>query len=478
MKILLINSPFYSGEKKRISRSFPLGLGYLAATLLKNKINVETLDLSALEMNSDEVEARIKNFKGDLIGISALSTQYKYVKWLSRLIKKHRDIPIVLGNALATFNSTLVLRGTCVDICVIEEGEITFLNILKNLEALENVKGIVFKRNDSIVANPAQEYTQDLDTIDFPLRDIFPIEVYLKNSYIHGWPFNNLRIANIIAGRGCPYSCNFCSKIFKGTRLRSIPNIIKEVKFLKEKYNIKGLIFNDELLVINKKRVHELSDVIKPLGLKWQCQGRVDVVDKELLKHMKDAGCVSVGYGIESGSQKILQNMNKGIDISQSIKVIRDTMEAGIFPHIQMIYGYIGENDETVRQTIEFFSRIRCDHAGFFIATPLPNTQLMDYAIKKGFVRDEESYLESLESGYLPDKRDYINLSEFSDDVFLEKKKNMEESIVNNYRRYSRSIPGIWDRYLHYYKKYGIVNGLKLFSQRVNRSWKIEIVKN
>jgi anaerobic magnesium-protoporphyrin IX monomethyl ester cyclase len=221
------------------------------------------------------------------------------------------------------------------------------------------------------------------------------------------------------------------------------------------------------LLIINKERAYKIADALKPLKLKWQCQGRVNVVDRDLLRHMKDAGCVTIGFGIESGSQTILNSMNKKIDVRESARAVTLAYECGIHPHIQMIYGYIGENQETVLETMEFFKKIRSNHGGFFVATPLPCTQLMQYAKEKGFITDEEEYLTHLENGYLPQNTFAYNFSEFPDEAFLKEKKLMERTIQDNYRKDMCTLGGAAVRLTRYYRKYGIANGLRLLTQKL-----------
>ncbi len=279
---------------------------------------------------------------------------------------------------------------------------------------------------------PAQPYIKDLDAIPFPAWNLFPITVYLNTpKYPEAY---GLKTMNLITSRGCPFNCNFCSKTFSGVRMRSIDNIIEEIKELKRLYNIRALHFTEELVMMNKQRMMELCDALKPMKLKWVCQGRTNFVDYEMLKKMEEAGCVRVGYGIESGSQKILNNMNKAQTVEMCDKAIRLTKKAGLIPVIQMMFGYPGETRETIKETIDFCDRVHAQpNAGeFFITTPLPGTQLYDYALQKGLIGDEEKYLERLTGcGEL-----LVNFTDFSDEEFMKLKKETENAIARNYSRY------------------------------------------
>ena len=459
MKVLLIQPPHYYGKKTRLPSFFPLGLGYIARALKNNSYDTEIFDIWANQFSNDEVVEKIKTSHINVIGISALSSQYYYVKWLVGQIRKYQPkSKIVLGGALASLSPEIVLSNTETDICVLGEGEHTFVNLLKNIEDYSNVKGIYYKKRNSIKKNPMQEYIKDLDTLDFPAWEMFQTDVYVKNSYLTSsyYPLN-IGVMNIVCGRGCPWNCNYCSKTFTGTRLRSIDNVISEIKELIHRYNIKGIFFNDELLAINKERVFELCEKIKPLKLKWQCQARVNLVDYDLLTKMKSAGCVSVGYGVESGSQTILNNMNKKVNVKQAEDAIKNTYRAGIFPMIQMMYGYPGENRNTLNDTVNFFKRTKAFYFGkFFITTPLPGTKLYDSCLNKGQITDEEKYLLTLDAGYHSERESLINLSDLKKADFYKLKKKTEKRI---YLNSIISKPLFSLKFLYYnIKKYGWVN--------------------
>lgn len=433
---MLIQPPHHYGGWERFPRSFPLGLAYIAKSVLNAGHKVEVFDIWAHKYTKEEVLKRIKNLDCDLIGIGALSTQYAYTKWLIKELKNINGCPIVVGNALATLTPEIVLNHTQADICVIGEGEFTFNNLIENLNKLEKVNGIHFRHDGEVVKNKPQDYVKDLDSVDFPAWDLFPMDVYLKNCRI---PETGIPAMNVVSGRGCPYSCRFCSKTFRSVRFRSINNIVKEIELLVEKYNISGVAFSDELLVINRERTIELCEKIKPLGIKWGCQGRSNLVDFELLKQMKEAGCVSIGYGIESGSQTILNNMNKQITVEQSRKAITETVKLGMLPVVQLMYGYHGENRTTLMETLQFLKSLPfIKRSTLSITTPLPGSELWNYAIESGMIKDEEKFLEQLAGGYAHDSGGpLMNFTDFSDEDFYRILKIVErEFFLNKLKRY------------------------------------------
>lgn len=268
MKVLLVQPP-HSGREPSL---FPLGLGYIARAAQDIGCEVEVLDIHAHDYSQEEVAEKIERLNYDVVGINAFSTQYSYVKWLTDALKKYHQGKIILGGPLPTFNPSLVLEKTKADICVISEGDITIKSIVENMNHLEKVKGIYFSKNGKIIANPPQEYIEDINGIQLPPYDIFPMDIYFKHMSLFGTPTK--KTMNLITARGCPYKCNFCSRTIGGARFRTIDNVIEEIKTLKERFAIDSILFNDELVVISKKRVRELCDKIKHLNIIWGCQGR------------------------------------------------------------------------------------------------------------------------------------------------------------------------------------------------------------
>lgn len=402
--------------------------------MLEEGHEVNILDINALGLSDAAVIDYISSASFDVAAISALSTQYRYVKWLaSQIKKKDKRRKIILGWVLATHSSQAVLRNTDVDICVIGEGENTVKELLSNLENPSDVKGIMYKDGTTITLNPSRKYIEELDTLPMIPYDLFPVDAYIDSLSRTASPRE--RAINIICGRGCPYNCSFCSKTFSGVRLRSIEKVIEEIKYLQSKYAIERIIFADELLAINKKRVLELCEAIAPLQISWSCQGRINLVDEKLLRGMKDAGCTAIGYGVESGSQAILDRMNKKIDIAKAVEIINLTKRIGLIPVLQFIFGYPGENRETIRETIDFFRKIDEPSIEFSPLTPLPGTDIWQYSVQEKLITDEAAFLERLEGGYMPDAPTLANFTSFSDRELVRLRKWSEKQIRFNYIR-------------------------------------------
>jgi len=432
MKVLLINPPIRYQGKRRDEIFFPLGLGYVAGALMDQGHEVIALDIHALNLPDNEVVAFISNATFDVVGIGAMSTQYNYVKWLSTKIKDiHKDKKIILGWVLALYSSEIVLKNTDVDVCVIGEGENTIKDLLRCLDNPENVNGLAYKKDGHIIFTPPRDYIDDLNTLPSIPFDLFPMEMYIES--LSSRFVGDERTINISAGRGCPYHCTFCSKSFSGVRLRTVESIVGEIDFLKSRFGIQRVFFLDELLVINKKRILSLCEKIRNMNVTWVCQGRINLVDEEILERMKSAGCVGIGYGVESGSQKILDAMNKKIDVNRAEEIIKLTKKIGIIPILQFIFGYPGENLETIRDTIDFFRRIDVGEIEFSPITPLPGTELWDYSIQNKIIQDEAGFLEKLDGGYMGDSPVLVNFTSFSDDELNRLRRWAENTIRLNY---------------------------------------------
>jgi len=469
MDVLLIAPPHYYGSKTRVPTYLPLGLAYAAARVRQEGHRVAVLDAWAHQLTRREVRERLQGMSWDVAGITALSTQYPYVKWLATELKRLRRAPVILGGALASFSPDLVLRATDVDVCVVREGEETFVELLSRLGQPERVQGIWYRTQGEVHKNHARESIEDLDALPFPARDLFPQEIYLRHASLDPGRATR-RVINVVTSRGCPYGCRYCSKVMKGSRLRSVDSVVEEIRLLMADYQVGGVAFNDELVTVSKERAYELCEKIRPLGIEWQCQGRVDVVDYPLLREMRKAGCVCIGFGIESGSQDLLDAMKKGVTVEQSVAAINAAMRAGLDPQVQMMFGYPGENRQTLDETVAFAARLHAYRyrPSLFITTPLPGAPLYREARRSGLIPDEEAFLESLEAGHDPDGPVLVNMTELSDEEFLPLKAETEARIGATLHRRLVSNPISVGRYaLHRLRRDGFGGVLRAWHARV-----------
>ena len=440
MRIALVQLPhFYGDGHSRPPENYPLGLGYVSAYLLEHGISHDGIDLWSRGDLADEALSSIDFGAYDLIGISAYATQYRYLRQLTLGLKERwPDLPVVCGGPGPTFSAETILRNTGVDVCVIGEGERTMLELVQHMGKWRSVHGIAFRVGDQVEFTDPRPYLRDLDSLPLPNRELFALESYMATA--SGVRANTdapelrkrmRRAADLIAGRGCPYDCTFCSKTFAGCRLRKVDAIVAEIDYLQECWNVDHLQFMDELVITSKKRILDLCSKLKGRGLTWVCQGRIDQVDREILTAMKAAGCTHVGYGVESISQTILDAMDKRVKAEEIVPVIQMTREIGIEPIIQYMYGFPGENDETLAATERFFKEIDHRYIGF-TTTPIPGSPLYSQLRQDGRLEEEHDYLMRLDSGYNL-AGPLLNLTDMSDDEFLAKKAQLKFRVDHAY---------------------------------------------
>lgn len=435
MKILLINPPIRKWAKPNC---FPLGLGYVAAVLQRVGYDVEVLDINAYRYEKIQVEERIKNAEFDVAGIGGIVTTYKYVKWISSILKKHHHSKkIIVGGSVGTSISKIMLEKNPVDVVCIGEGEATVVELIKTFENngdLSKVKGIWYKDNSGKIFQTEKRLPiKELDAIPFPAWDLFPMDIYLKNPV--GAPNRNKWIGgsvdeagllsmNLCATRGCPYKCIYCYHDFMGQkyRHRSPENVIREIKILYEKYKVSYFHFVDDEFVTKRDFVYEFCGLIKDLmketgkEFTWGCAGRVNLMTEDLIATMADAGCVLIGYGIESGSQKMLDLIKKKVTVEQAKNAVRLTKKYLGWADCSFMIGYPGETEETIQETINFCKELDLEPEVIFFLTPYPGTELYQMALQQGKIKDEEEYILGLgEQG----EKVRVNFTDFSDEDLL-----------------------------------------------------------
>jgi radical SAM superfamily enzyme YgiQ (UPF0313 family) len=473
MKFLLINPLLENIDPERTS-SFPVGLAYIGRVVLSAGHKVEVFDIQLSGYDQKKVEEKIKNFDADVFLMTGLITTFNYVIWLSTVIKKyHPGKKIIMGGALATTATRILMENTAVDIAVIDEGEITTFDLIEFLEGKkepEDIKGIWYKNEQGkIIENYPQERIKNLDLIDFPAWEIFETEKYL-NTPVPMIPEGlgiKKRWIYVSTSRGCPFSCNFCSKVFgRKVYLRSAENIISEINILIDRYNIEHINFCDDLFMTSRARVLKFCDLVKKLDKKitWTASSRVDTLDETLLEEMRKAGCLSLGLGIESGSQKILNKMQKRTTPQIAARAIQMIKKSGIYPHCSFMIGMLGETEETIKETVDFIKRTDIFPQGLVFTTALPRSELYREALQKGFIKDEVEYLKKMNSTFIDHY--VVNFSTLSEERIIELKHKYDGELRMNYMLHHP----VWTakNMLKHLKVYGAGESLKRFKRKIS----------
>ncbi|MFC2051608.1 B12-binding domain-containing radical SAM protein [Chloroflexota bacterium] len=344
----------------------PLGLAWLAVALEQNSISVEILDALVERKDLETVSNDVKKTCPDIVGITCVTaTRSDAFKMADKIRGTYSSTTIVMGGPHVTFTAEDTLQNIqSVDIIVRGEGEVTFVELVKALESgkdLTQVKGISFRSGENIIHNPSRPFIEDLDSLPFPARHLLPME-----KYDFTIPFSNVKATNVMSGRGCPIGCIYCSTSAmwgKKIRVRSPSHVVDEIEQIVKEYGIKGIYFFDDTFTFHKRRTTEICDEIiqRGLDLTWFCESRVDDVDEELLTKMKKAGCKIITFGIESGSQRVLDIIKKKTTIAQSINAINLCKKVGIKSKSFFIYGVPGELLQDMEATIRLVYGLNSD---------------------------------------------------------------------------------------------------------------------
>ena len=439
MKILLINPLIREWAKPNV---FPLGLGYIASVLKGKGHEVEVMDINAYRWDKQKVEQIIRDSDYDIVGVGAIVTVYRYVKWLVGILRKyHPDKKIVIGGSVATSIPQIILERTQADIACMGEGEVTVVELIEILQTgcddLSSIDGIWYKGAEGkIYRNNPRAPVKDLDTLPLPSWDLFPMEIYLKNpigapnrnKWIDGDSDDNPPLSiNINGTRGCPYKCIYCYHDFmgQGYRHRSPGNLIREIRLLHDRYGVTYYHFIDDEFVLKKKFIHDFCKKLKNEfngSITWGCAGRVNLMTERLIAEMADAGCVLIGYGIESGSQKMLDVMKKGVTVEHAKEAIKLTKKYLGWADCSFMIGTPGENRETIQETVDFCKELDLTPEVIFFETPYPGTELYRIALEQGKINDKEEYILNLgEQG----EKIRVNFSELTDEELLEAQEDM-----------------------------------------------------
>lgn len=401
MKVLLINPPFthYGGLEGHGGKATPLNLGYLASYLRERGkgYEVSILDAEALDMLFEDIEYEIKKQIPSVVGITSSTPAYTNAIKIAEICKKvNPKIFVVIGGVHASaFPQRTLTEGF--DYVVIGEGEETFFDLLetiRNNKPIFNVNGICYKDGKEAVLTKPRRLIENLDVLPFPARDLMPHHLYQPPPTKRVSTFN---ATSITSARGCPFSCNFCSAHVVWTRRyrhRSAVNVADEFEYCINTFNMREFIFTDELFTLKLDRASAICEEIinRNLKIAWVCMCRVGQVTEGILKLMKKAGCKEISFGIESGDERILDTMHKGITLDKARESIRLTKKVGIHTHASYMIGNLGETEESIRNTINFAKELNTDIAAFFVATPLPGTELYEKALAMGYIRKETEW--------------------------------------------------------------------------------------
>jgi radical SAM superfamily enzyme YgiQ (UPF0313 family) len=399
MKILLVVPPLlktdrYGYELEKVGpTSEPLGLAYVAASLEKAGHDVTILDTLALNWDKYQVDNYLIENEFNLIGIQILTPMYLRFQEILKVIKKRAKNAIIVGGGphVTIMSESCIKENPDIDFGVIGDGEDTIVELVDALEYgrdVSKVKGLIYEKNGKIIRTATRPFRTNIDEYPLPARHLLPMDKYMPTVTY----YKHLPSFIILTSRGCPFHCTYCSKIAGNTvRQHSVDRVIKELEMLINIYGAKDIIFRDDTLTINKPFITDLcNEIIRKKihkKIKWSCMTRVNCVTEDMLNLMKKAGCWSIHYGFESGSQRILDIIKKGIKLNQVRNAFKWTRKAGIEIKAFFMLGLPTETKEEALQTIKFAKEIDPDWVQFTITTPYPGTELYEQAKQNGTLK-------------------------------------------------------------------------------------------
>jgi anaerobic magnesium-protoporphyrin IX monomethyl ester cyclase len=368
-KIVFINPP-YTGFMEPLDA--PFNLMYLAAVAEGNGWQAEIVDMKTLEDPIPEAEA---------YGVTATSPQWPDAVLLSEQLEKEFPDSLTIAGGNHVSGDPSSISDSRFDLVIMGEGELSLGIALKNLGKKKKLLKNINMKRVAVKGVPIH----DLDTIPFPARHLVDWSRYKRGIYVGKEKIDDA--VSIISSRGCPYNCIFCgSHVVFGhrTRFRSVKNVIAEMRKVIREMDYWGFNFHDDTFCLNKRRVFRLCKEMKKLDITWRCLSRVDTADQKMFKAMAESGCQEVILGVESGSQKILDKLNKGTTVEQNIRAMNMVKEAGIQLKVGIIVGSPGETWETVKETMFLLDKCPPDFWNVSCFTPFPGCAAWENPEKYG----------------------------------------------------------------------------------------------
>ncbi len=439
--------PYYG--RGRRSKYFPFGLAYVASVLRDGGHDVAVVDMEGLDLGPDEALEMIRTSEPDMVGFGGMVTRFRIVRELGPRVRELiPDAFLVAGNSGATTVPELYLRSCGMDAVIMGEGEVTALELADALQEggdWREVPGLCRMEGEELYCSAPREPIPDLDSLPLPAWDLFPTERYVS-SMDHRE--KKVRHMEVVASRGCPFGCVYCYRIYgRRVRRRSPLSIVSEIEELVRRFDIRYTGFPDDLFTSDREFVMETCRLLRERvpGISWSCLGRVNTVDPEMLAAMRRAGCDWISYGIESGSDRMLREMKRGVTTEQCLEAIRMTRKAGIHAEGSFMIGMFGETEESVRETVEFCRKADITAPMLFV-TPYPGTEIYGRALEEGLIDD----VEELVSGMNAADELLVNLTEMSDEELYALRDWAQGTVGRSYlwRKPLRRIPAVLMRHL------------------------------
>ncbi len=374
----------------------PLGLASIATYLRQEGVDCTT---RIMDVNFGNPVRETLDWRPDLIGVSAFSVQVPEVRRVAQRLRSHLKVPVILGGVhVSTLPASLPPEF---DIGVVGEGEQAMVELVQAFqqhghlgpEVIRDIAGLVWRENGQAILTPPRPLVQPLDRIPIPDRSL------VHSEYFEGVPLpamggRKVRGTALLTGRGCPYRCAFCATTaFWGNKIRwhSVARVVEEVRYLVDGFGVEHLMIWDDLFTVNRKRVVEITDALRQAGLlgrvKFSVQMRANLMDEGMADTLWDLGVVSICFGFESGSDKILKYLKQSVTVEQNKQAMRIAKAKGFYVVGGLIFGSPGETLQDMEQTldlIDYMRQAKVDNAWCFTATPFPGTPMWEDGVSRG----------------------------------------------------------------------------------------------
>ena len=362
-----------------------LGLCSMAAVLRKEGISVEMLDCAALNYTKEGILSRIKSSSPKIVAVSVMSMMLRFCHELINDIKKQcPETTVIVGGSHLNAEPG-IFSSMHADYGMIGECEYDFTDFCKQVlnGEIPDTNGLITRSNDALSIRKAS-VIEDISALPFPAYDLLPLEKYYS-------PSTGNKTISYISSRGCPYNCKYCSKIEK-TPYRFIDSevVLDHMEILVNDLGIKNVEFVDEIFTLNRDRVIQLCEglIERGISLSWGASTRADRIDEELVKLMEKSGCKKIGFGIETGSERVRFEINKEITNKQIIDAIRICSDNGVKTLGYFIFGHPTETEKDMRETVSFARKIGLNFAYFNKMMPIPNSEVYNIAIKEQSIEE------------------------------------------------------------------------------------------
>lgn len=406
MKVLVTNPPWpgpgYGARSdvrwphKRSDKfiEYPIYLAYVVAVLEKAGIEVEFIDAVVGEMSIPDFADAAAKTNPDMVVIECSTPSIKYDLLTAKSLKERMSdvFTVLIGSHPTFFHREIMRDNPQVDAICRGEFDLIVRDLavaFSNGHKLDKVKGITYRDGQGVQKNEDRPLIKNVDELPFPARHI------VKSEYYRQGTFTGKRCTTMVSSRGCPHRCTYClwPKTLYGNRFRarSPENVVAEIEQVVKDFHIDEIYFDDDSLALNRARILRICQLINQKGIevKWIPQCRVDSMDEEVIRAMKKAGCHYIRFGVESGSQRMLDIMKKGTTLAQIERAFDLCRKAGIKTQAFFVFGIPGETPQTIRESIEFAKKLRPDSAQFAVVVPHPGTELYEICQSKGWLEYE-----------------------------------------------------------------------------------------